>query len=360
MPLRKLLEHAMFECISFFERIEDLHVKLKKGTYVLLIAEETPFLEILQKEGVTLCGAIFPRVIFKGKTYTQGIIAAKLSATSSMQIIDMDEPQQLRTDPNTSAIFAIVDGFSTQIDDFLEEFYSLLPEKTKLIGGGAGKTNLIQEPVIFDTYRFYMNAAIIITSPHTIGVGVKHGWKPLLGPFIATSCKGNVLEKMNYQDAFTIYKEAVENESGFCFDTTPFFQFSQRYPLGIVRYNKDFIVREPASTDGNAIVLVGDLDENSVLLILKGEKEDLLEAAKEAAQISRFNKEEDTVQSILLIDCIARYLFLEELFPKELEAISSVYPSKSLLWGALSLGEIANANQEGIEFYNKTCVVGTL
>lgn len=360
MPLRKLLEHAMFECISFFERIEDLHAKLKKGTYVLLIAEETPFLEIQQKEGVTLSGAIFPRVIFKGKTYSQGIIAAKLSATSSMQIIDMDEPQQLRTDPNTSAIFAIVDGFSTKIDDFLEEFYSLLPEKTKLIGGGAGKTNLIQEPVIFDTYRFYMNAAIIITSPHTIGVGVKHGWKPLLGPFIATSCKGNVLEKINYKDAFALYKEAIEKDSDLRFDTTPFFKISQRYPLGIVRYNKDFLVREPVTTDGNTIVLVGKLDVNSVLSILKGEEEELIEAAKEAAEISRANMEGNTIQSALVVDCISRFFLLDTAFPKEVRAIASVYPSQTVLWGVLSLGEIANANQEGIEFYNNTCVVGTL
>jgi len=350
----------MFECISFFDHIEDLHVKLKKGTYLLLIAEETPFLEIAQHEGITLCGAIFPRVIFKGKTYAKGIIAAKLNPTSSMQVIDMDDPHQLHADSSTNSIFAIVDGFSTQIDDFLEEFYSLLPEKTKLIGGGAGKINLIQEPVIFDMYRYYMSAAIIITSPYPIGIGVKHGWKPLLGPFIATSCHGNVLEKLNYQDAFAIYKETVEKESGLRFETTPFFEISQQYPLGIVRYNRDFIVREPVSTDGNTMVLVGKLDENSVLSILKGEKEDLLEAAKEAAQDSRLNKESDAVQSTLLIDCIARYLFLGELFPKELEAISKIYPSKTLLWGVLSLGEIANANQECIEFYNKTCVVGTL
>ena len=60
------------------------------------------------------------------------------------------------------------------------------------------------------------------------------------------------------------------------------------------------------------------------------------------------------------IDCISRYLFLDERFKEELEAISSAYAPNTILWGVLSLGEIANANEEGIEFYNKTCVVGTL
>ncbi|WP_041959708.1 FIST signal transduction protein [Sulfurospirillum arsenophilum] len=350
----------MFERIFFVERIEDLHVKLKKGSYLLLIAEETPFLEIPKYKNVNIHGAIFPRIIFKGKTYASGIIVAQLNATSSIQIIDMDTPYQFQPSTDTNSVLTIVDGFSTQINDFLEETYSRLPEKTKLIGGGAGKTSLLQEPILFDTYRFYMNAAIIITSKSTIGIGVKHGWKPLFGPFIATSCKNNVLEKINFQDAFSVYKTAVEKDSEMRFESTPFFKISQCYPLGIVRYNRDFLVREPVKTNGKNIVLVGKLDENSVLSILKGEKKELLEAAKAAADISRADKEPEAIQSVFLVDCISRYSLLETSFKEELQAVSKAYAAKTLIWGVVSLGEIANTNQESIEYYNNTCVVGTL
>ncbi|WP_263832593.1 FIST signal transduction protein [Sulfurospirillum oryzae] len=350
----------MFERISFFKRIEDLNKKLEKGSYLLLIAEETPFLDIPKHQDVSMCGAIFPRVIFKGKTYEKGIVAAKLSPTTSMQIVDMDTPRQFIPSPDTNSIFTIVDAFSTQIDDFLEEFYSQLPAKAKLIGGGAGTSNLIQEPIMFDMYRFYMNSAIIITSTSSIGIGVKHGWKSLVGPFIATNCHENVVEKINFKDAFSIYKEAIEKDSDLRFENTPFFKISQRYPLGIVRYNRDFIVREPVTTDGKNIVLVGKLDSNSVLSILKGEKEDLIKAAQEAAYISRDGIEEERISSVLLVDCISRFCFLDNEFKQEVKAIAKPYPKETMIWGMLSLGEIANANQEGIEFYNNTCVVGTL
>lgn len=349
----------MFDRISFVQRIEDLDVKLQKGSYLLLIAEDTPFLEIPKYEGVHVCGAIFPRVIFKGKTYTNGIIVARLRETSSLQIVEMDTPNTLKPKADTNSVLVIVDGFSSQIDDFLEEFYSFLPEKTKLIGGGAGKTCLVQEPILFDTHRFYMNAAIIVTSTCTIGVGVKHGWKPLFGPFIATTCNGNILEKINFKNAFSVYKEAIEKDSDMRFESTPFFKISQRYPLGIVRYNKDFIVREPVATDGSTIVLVGKLDCNSVLSILKGEKENLLEAAKEAAEISHADKGNETIQSVFMVDCISRYSLLDKSFKEEIRAVTNVYTEKTIIWGVISLGEIANANQEGIEFYNNTCVVGT-
>lgn len=349
----------MFERISFIQRIEDLDVKLQKGSYLLLIAEDTPFLEIPKYEGVHVCGAIFPRVIFKGKTYTNGIIVARLRETSSLQIVEMDTPNTLKPKADTNSVLVIVDGFSSQIDDFLEEFYSYLPEKTKLIGGGAGKTCLVQEPILFDAHRFYMNAAIIVTSTCTIGVGVKHGWKPLVGPFIATTCNGNILEKINFKNAFSVYKEAIEKDSDMRFESTPFFKISQRYPLGIVRYNKDFIVREPVATDGNNIVLVGKLDCNSVLSVLKAEKENLLEAAKEAAELSYADKKDETIQSVFMVDCVSRYSLLDKAFKEEIRAVTNVYAEKTVVWGVISLGEIANANQEGIEFYNNTCVVGT-
>jgi len=349
----------MFESISFVKQIDDLHVALKKGSYLLLIAEETPFLEIQKVEGVEVCGAIFPRVIFKGKSYAEGIIVARLNEDTMMQIIDIDDLSRFYPPKNINSVLTIVDGFSSQIDDFLEAFYALIPENTKLIGGGAGKTNLIQEPVIFDTQRFYLNSAIIISSTSSISLGVKHGYKPLMGPFIATHCHDNVLEKINFVDAFSVYKNSIENNSDVRFEKMPFFKISQQYPLGIVRYKKDFIVREPVSTDGKNIVLVGKIDSNSVLSILKAEKEDIINAAHEAALDSRNGSESESIKSVLLVDCISRFGFLDKAFKKEIQAISKAYPPKTMIWGMLSLGEIANANQEGIEFYNNTCVVGT-
>lgn len=350
----------MFECISFVKRVEDLPKTLTNGSYLLLIAEETPFLEIQKIEGVQVCGAIFPRVIFKGKSFAQGIIVAKLNATTTMQIINTDDLSRFSPPKEIRSIFTIVDGYSAQIDDFLEAFYSLIPKETKLIGGGAGKSNLIQEPVIFDIQRFYLNNAIIVSSTSTIGIGVKHGWKPLVGPFIATNSHDNILEKINFKDAFEVYKNAIEKDKKLAFEKMPFFKISQQYPLGIVRYKKDFIVREPLSTDGKNIVLVGKLDPNSVLSILKGEKADIINAAHEAALVARHAIPEESIQSVLLIECISRFLFLDKDFNKETKAITNAYAPNTMIWGMLSLGEIANDNQECIEFYNNTCVIGTL
>lgn len=350
----------MFDEVSFFDTLESLHVKLKSGVYLLLVGEKSDLSTITSLSSITIVGAIFPRVVFGTRSFESGIIALKLSDKSCVDVIkDMDKVGMLHVEENVRSVFTIVDGLSSKLDDFLENIFFVLPEHTYIIGGGAGKMTLKQEPVIFDNHGFYQDSALIIRSSDTISLSVSHGWEPLFGPFIATDCKGHALHKINFQEAYPVYKNAVENDTCKRFNETNFFDISKSYPIGILRCGRDFIIRDPICTDGKSLFLVGNMDTNSVISILKGNKETLIQAAKEAALGAKEHASKKS-SHIILVDCISRLLFLEDAFVEELEAIKSVYPSEMVMWGMLSLGEIANANQEGIEFYNKTCVVGTL
>lgn len=350
----------MFDEVSFFDTLESLHVKLKSGVYLLLVGEKSDLSTITSLSSITIVGAIFPRVVFGTRSFESGIIALKLSDKSCVDVIkDMDKVGMLHVEENVHSVFTIVDGLSSKLDDFLENIFFVLPEHTYIIGGGAGKMTLKQEPVIFDNHGFYQDSALVIRSSDTISLGVSHGWEPLFGPFIATECKGHALHKINFQEAYPVYKNAVENDTCKRFNETNFFDISKSYPIGILRCGRDFIVRDPIGTDGKSLFLVGNMDTNSVISILKGNKETLIKAAKEAALGAKEHASKKS-SHIILVDCISRLLFLEDAFVEELEAIKSVYPSEMVMWGMLTLGEIANANQEGIEFYNKTCVVGTL
>jgi len=350
----------MFDEVSFFDTLESLHVKIKSGVYLLLVGEKSDLSNISSLSSITIVGAIFPRVVFGAKSFESGIVALKLSHKSYVDVIkDMGKVGMLHVEENIHSIFTIVDGLSLKLDDFLENIFFVLPEHTYIIGGGAGKMTLKQEPVIFDNHGFYQDSALVIRSSDSISLGVSHGWEALFGPFMATDCNGHTLHKINFQEAYPVYKNAVEKDTLKRFNENNFFDISQSYPIGILRCGKDFIVRDPISTDGKSLFLVGNMDTNSVISILKGNKETLIQAAKEAALVAKEHASSKS-SHIILVDCISRLLFLEDAFVEELEAIKSVYPSEMVMWGMLSLGEIANANQEGIEFYNKTCVVGTL
>lgn len=352
----------MFDHIAYYESVESLRTQIPTGRYLFLVAEKTDISSLSTLHTIEFIGAIFPRVLYNTNAYETGIIAARMSDDTAYQVIAMENLTRLHISDDMNAVITFIDGYSIHTDRFLEILYSQLPESTYIIGAGAGKTNTeISSPVLFDQEQLYTNYAIVLSSSKSIGLGVKHGWKTVMGPFIATHCSGHILEKINFKNAFDVYRSAIEKMSPLRFKETSFFSIAQHFPLGIVRYNKDFIIREPLSTNGKDLILNAQIDPNSVVSILEAKQEDIIEAAHEAAEISwKKYPSSLAVSSVLVMDCISRYCLLGENFKDELRAIASVYDEKTPLWGALSLSEIANANQEGIELYNNTCVVGTL
>ncbi|NJO69630.1 MAG: hypothetical protein HC830_10400 [Bacteroidetes bacterium] len=122
-----------------------------------------------------------------------------------------------------------------------------------------------------------------------------------------------------------------------------------------IRYRK--IIRDPvAITEDNEIICVGEIQKGTFIDIMHGSNESLVEAAREAFNISKSEFGDRPRNFTLFIDCISRVLFLEDNFYKELEA---VYEPDIPLLGALTIGEIANNGKDFIEFYNKTSVVGS-
>lgn len=350
----------MFSTLAFCKTVESLHLHVSQGHYLLLVGEKTVFSLETLPSNISCCGAIFPRIIFETRSFDEGIVVARLEETTSWSILEaMCDTNGIAIKEESRAVLALIDGLSYDIECFLETIFDVLPEKTNIVGAGAGKLTLVQEPVIFDTHRFYENAALLFQSPHPMSLGVKHGWEAIVSPLMATKTNAHCLEKINFQDAFEVYKNAVEADSSKRFNTMNFFDIAKAYPFGIVRYNKDFIVRDPIFTDGKSITLVGSIDANSVIALLRGDKNKLIDAAKEATRIASKTACKEA-RSCFVVDCISRFLFLEDTFCEELEAIASCKHPSLPLWGVLSLGEIANANDEGIEFYNKTCVVCTI
>jgi hypothetical protein len=93
--------------------------------------------------------------------------------------------------------------------------------------------------------------------------------------------------------------------------------------------------------------------------VLKGSKEDIVEAAQEAAEEA--GNSVSAVSDNLMFDCISRPLFLKEDYSKTLELIIDTLKkngNKETLEGALSLGEISSHRQSYLEFFNRTILLG--
>jgi hypothetical protein len=110
--------------------------------------------------------------------------------------------------------------------------------------------------------------------------------------------------------------------------------------------------------NNEAMLCVGDVPEGAFIRVLTGTKASLIDAAARASQDAQhgFRHATATPDFACFIDCISRVLFLQGAIRQELANVQGAYP----LFGALTLGEIANDGQDYLEFYNKTAVLALL
>lgn len=342
----------------YFDSMEsflDEYGASKKEYFLLLAKDCIVSHERLSATQSKITGAFFPELIFHNKLYSTGLIALEIS--KNMQLFFEKEIESIDfsklTLEDIPTVLTFVDGTSENNEAYLNELFKHVGLQTNILGAGAGSLEVDNVEVFFDNHRFYHNSAVLIALKNHVDLGVKHGWEFLEGPFVVTACQGNLLKELDYKNAYDVYKEIIEQDSGIEVTDDNFLEISQRYPLGIIKYQGEQVVRDIIDVKDKQFTLVGNITENTVINILKGEKQALLNATMEASKDALKNG----CEFILMFDCFTRKNFLEEKFEEELDIIFKQNKSFNVV-GAISIGEIANNGKNYINFLNKTCVIG--
>ncbi len=328
---------------------------------------------VLNTSPLTLVGGIFPQIIHEGKNYTQGTLIVTLSSPIEWAVVeqlsnidaDFDTPLAELADhwetlegPATQLVF--VDGLATCIATFIETVFMNFGLEQNYIGGGAGSLSFVQRPCLITPKGVLQDVALLVRLPVSSGIGVSHGWAPISEPFKVTESNKNHVISLDWKPAFEVYRELVERHSGQTFNNDNFFDIAKSYPFGISKLDTEVIVRDPLMLkDGTGMICVGEVPEGSFVRILNGTPESLINAAGEAhyrATEAFKETSQGNPGMACFIDCISRVLFMEERILDEFSQVSGDYP----MFGALTLGEIANTGSDYLEFYNKTAVLGLL
>lgn len=327
----------------------------KNKKFLIFIASKTKInLEDFNKNDISIIGARFPDIIFNGKMYDDGIISLEINTEIDFTLIKSIENFNFKNEPffKSEALITILDGFCKDNEIFLSKLFENVSLNTNIIGGGAGLLNNDCKSVIFDNHGYYRNCAILISLNANLKVSARHGWTYLDGPFIVTSSERNILKTIDYIDAFEYYKNIIKKDSGIELNKENFLEVSQNYPIGIIKYQGEQIVRDPISFNNGHLELLGEISNNSMINILKGNTKNLLSASKEAID----DIKSDCSDFLIVFNCISRKKFLKNEFQKELDSISI----GNNMIGVTTLGEIANCGSKYINFLNKTCVIGDI
>ncbi|MEB1805880.1 MAG: FIST C-terminal domain-containing protein [Bacillaceae bacterium] len=352
------------------------NLTVNDGEYVLILAAESELervdemLMYFREKSIECFGGLFPAVIYNNESYDRGAVLSVVSLVHPPAVIKgIDEPEigitELFNNVSTKeaqTALLFVDGLTPHVAEFLKSLFNKVGRSLSYIGGGAGSLSLQQQPCLFTNEGIYQDAALIALRKEKTQLGVAHGWQAIQGPYVATKTERNRIIELNWEAAFPVYQQVIEQETERQVTRENFFDIEKAYPFGLMKDATEDVVRDPIKVnDEGDLVCVGEIPENTVLEILKGDPKSLIEAAKQAS-VQAISSIENVKHSPLVIDCISRVLFLGEDFKQELgtihETLSSKQSNQLPVIGALTMGEISSYGDGYLEFFNKTTVVG--
>lgn len=347
----------------------------KEGESILILVGENTSIDIkhltnlFNQNNIKFCGSIFPSVLQGSQKYEDAVILNKYALVCPPVLVehldtDTFEMPDLKNIPLTGdkkhIAMVWVDGLTANIAQFLGKLYKQLGNEVNYIGGGGGSLSLKPSPCLFTNDGFYQDAALVMVVEMEAGLGVLHGWEKIDTPIVTTKTSRNLVEELNWENAFEVYKNVIFEDSGLVITQENFFEIAKSYPFGIFKEGQESLARVAVNiTPDGTLTCLGEVPENAVVYILKAKKEALVACAVKAGLESKHNSNNRNLKSVFVVDCISRVLFLEEAVTAELSGISDAFED-IVPEGVLSLGEISSAGNGVLEFFNKTVVVAAL
>lgn len=319
----------------------------------------------LQSISIPVFGGIFPNLAYQENILDKGSLVISLNVTAHVTILKPDHEKQSivfnlkDTEPDDN-FFIFTDGFMDNIDQLLSDIYETLTMKTTAIGGGCGLANFKQNPCIFTNNGLLENVMVLASLATPLSIGTAHGWNVMSGPYLVTSSDKHTIHTLDYMPALHVYKNAIKQSTGMQANGDDFYDIARMYPLGLDQLNNELLVRDPISSDGNNLVCLGNVPNNSMIYILEGENSQLMHAAGQAVSELKASLTNDTNATFFSFDCISRAIFLGDDLQNEINLICNALPVQSRCISALSLGEIALTRSSAMQLHNKSIVIGSM
>jgi hypothetical protein len=238
--------------------------------------------------------------------------------------------------------------------------YAVLGATVPLVGGCAGDDfklsatfQLIDDEVVSDTL-----VGALVASEAPLGIGVRHGWRPVGEPILVTRSAQNRVYTLDDRPALDVYLERFDAPEEARTDPAAFAQFSMTHPLGLGRRSTEEGARYVASSnfDDGSLNMIAEVPQGGIVWFLEGDVESVLDATRGACReaVDALDGRDPLV--LLAFDCAARRLVLgEEGIERETELIAG-HACGAPVAGFYSYGEIART-RGAAGFHNETLVV---
>lgn len=220
--------------------------------------------------------------------------------------------------PN-SVLVLLCDGMTPDQREMARGAYEVTSALIPLVGGAAGDDLFWRNTYTFGEGRTLTNGlvAIWINSATPMAVAVDHGWHPSGKPMLVTRADGPVIHELDGRPALEAYLEDVED------DGTAFEELRLEHPLGLPNVHGGYDLRHiHQMTPEGGIVLTTGVPEQTVVQVMSGDRDQMLEGARRAAETA-LARLDATPRMAIVFSCCTRAPLLGARIAEEVELISS-------------------------------------
>jgi hypothetical protein len=201
--------------------------------------------------------------------------------------------------------------------------------------------------------------AINVASANSWGVGVEHGLRAVTPRMTITQAQGNVVAKIDDRPALDVYRDYARSR-GVELNDSSVSQFLVENELGVLLFEDVVRVRAALRVEANgSLFFAGEVPEGSSVCIVRGDHEEVIAAARSAAEAARDGLGGGRAAGILVFSCVCRSRVLGDRYADEIDAVRAVFPGVAIA-GFSSYGEVARTSSKLDGYHNNTIVVAAI
>jgi hypothetical protein len=207
-------------------------------------------------------------------------------------------------------LMLLTDGLAGDQQEIVRGAYGVVGAGTPLVGGCAGDDLKMKSTFQLHGDRVLTDSVVsaAIGSDGPLGIGVRHGWRRVGEPMVATRSADNRVCELDGEPALDVYLTRLDAPEEARTDPASFTRFALTHPLGLARRGGEEHVRfiGEADFDQRSLVCIAEVPQGGLAWFMEGDDESVLAATDHACAdaLAPLNGHEPL--GMIAFDCIAR------------------------------------------------------
>jgi hypothetical protein len=258
------------------------------------------------------------------------------------------------------SLLMLTDGLAGDQQEIVRGAYAVLGAGVPVVGGCAGADVTMARSFQLHGDRILTNAIVAagIASDAPLGIGVRHGWRPVGEAMLVTSSHANRVSTIDERPALDVYLERLHVREPWSMNEERLAELALTHPLGLGCQNGEGQVRFISGADFTARSLscMAEVPQGALLWVMHGDADSVLRATEAACTASLASLRGHPPLGVLAFDCVGRRRVLgEEGIKTEVDRLTASADGAPIA-GFYTYGEIARTR--GMRgFHNQTLVV---